>query len=294
MAVTILETIKSAANASNTAYIVVVKLLCDSYSDLPTQFGLTGYELAQGCIAHVINEDRDYMITSAGVWEPNGGQMWANVYTKSETDALLDDKQDELTTAQLAAVNSGITTAKVQQYDDTVTDEAEDRAALVELVDSGAKNKFITATTSSTITDCTFTNNGDGTWTTTSSGAVADRRQKSLKFNVPTLQNGDYVLSGCPSGGASGTTIYYCLYVWDTTENVRVSSNDVGRGIIFSWNPNPTHSYNIAIDIRKETNPNGLIFKPMICTLADWKVSQKFVPYCPSMQEMYQMILALQ
>ena len=39
-------------------------------------------------------------------------------YTKAETDALLNEKQDNLTSAQLAAVNSGITAAKVTQYDD--------------------------------------------------------------------------------------------------------------------------------------------------------------------------------
>lgn len=39
-------------------------------------------------------------------------------YTKAETDALLGEKQDTLTTAQLAAANSGITAAKVTQYDD--------------------------------------------------------------------------------------------------------------------------------------------------------------------------------
>ena len=41
-------------------------------------------------------------------------------YTKAETDALLNEKQDTLTTAQLAAVDSGITAAKVAQYDDLV------------------------------------------------------------------------------------------------------------------------------------------------------------------------------
>jgi len=32
----------------------------------------------------------------------------------------------------------------------------------------------------------------------------------------------------------------------------------------------------------------------MICTEADWAISQKYVPYCPTMPELYQMILALQ
>ena len=31
----------------------------------------------------------------------------------------------------------------------------------------------------------------------------------------------------------------------------------------------------------------------MICTEADWNISQKYVPYCPTMAELYQMILDL-
>lgn len=40
-----------------------------------------------------------------------------NYYTKSETDTKLNDKQAQLNTAQLAAVNSGITSDKVTKYD---------------------------------------------------------------------------------------------------------------------------------------------------------------------------------
>ena len=40
-----------------------------------------------------------------------------NYYTKSETDTKLNDKQAQLNTAQLAAVNSGITSDKVIKYD---------------------------------------------------------------------------------------------------------------------------------------------------------------------------------
>lgn len=46
------------------------------------------------------------------------GKGGSGGYTKAETDALLDEKQDTLTTAQLAAVNSGVTAEKVAQYDD--------------------------------------------------------------------------------------------------------------------------------------------------------------------------------
>ena len=56
----------------------------------------------------------------------------------------------------------------------------------------------------------------------------------------------------------------------------------------------PPKGYAAGISIAASYSPSNLVIKPMICTLADWNVSQKYVPYCPSMQEMYQMILALQ
>ena len=173
----------------------------------------------------------------------------------------------------------------------TLTAAAKQDAALVQLIDTGAKNVANWSAETQTITDVTFTNNGDGTMTTTSSGAAAARRQKALVFTVPaSLPEGTYVLSGCPAGGASDTTIYYCLYVWDNTANSRVSSNDVGSGMEFEWTPNPAHSYNITIDIRSGTNPNGLTFKPMICAKAAYDISPKFVQYAPSNRELYDMI----
>ena len=42
-------------------------------------------------------------------------------YTKTETDGLLNDKQDDLTQTQLNAVNSGITATKVSTYDGYAT-----------------------------------------------------------------------------------------------------------------------------------------------------------------------------
>ena len=42
-------------------------------------------------------------------------------YTKTETDGLLNEKQDDLTQTQLNAVNSGITATKVSTYDGYAT-----------------------------------------------------------------------------------------------------------------------------------------------------------------------------
>lgn len=48
----------------------------------------------------------------------------ATTYTKTEVDTALATKQNSLTPAQVAAVDSGITTAKVASYDDLVRDSA--------------------------------------------------------------------------------------------------------------------------------------------------------------------------
>lgn len=279
MAVSVIETIKSRANSSNTAYIVVVKLLCDDYSDLPTQSGLSGYELAQGCIAHVINENKDYMIDSSGNWHVYGGDSWTNVYTKSETDALLDDKQDELTTAQLDAVNSGITASKLTA----------DEAALVELVDAGAKNLFDPASAwdSRTQYGVTVTRNGD-TYSIASGTTQSGNNNfinMGYQANTNLIPAGDWVLS------------------FDTPQqNVRLqagwnetiqASSSFGNNCFFTIPENTTDSW-FRIVLKGSTNMAGTSFKIMLCRRVLWEISQSFQPYRPSWQEMYDMILALQ
>ena len=50
----------------------------------------------------------------------------------------------------------------------------------------------------------------------------------------------------------------------------------------------------VTIGLRIASASGNITIKPMICTAADWAVSQQFVPYCPTMAEMYEMIKALQ
>lgn len=165
---------------------------------------------------------------------------------------------------------------------------------ILTVADSGGKkNIFTTTVKTSTIEGCTFTNNGDGTWTTTSDGAITKRAQIGLTFTIPnTLGSGTYVISGCAAGGGSDAGSNYDLYVWDNTNNTRVSNNDYGDGREFNWTPDSTHNYSITIDIRAGKNPNGLVFKPMICTKAQWDISHTFQPYAMTNAEITAWILA--
>ena len=178
----------------------------------------------------------------------------------------------------------------------TLTAAAEQGTALAELIDNGPKNIFHTSAATETISEVTFTNNGDGTWTTTATGATAARRAKQMTFRIPaSMPAGRYIITGCPPGGKVGTTIKYCLYLMDSTTNSRIVANDddTGDGFAFDWVPNAAHTYSLIIDIRAGSNPNNLTWKPMICLESAWKISNKFVAYAPTNAELYAMIQSL-
>lgn len=178
----------------------------------------------------------------------------------------------------------------------TLTAAAKQDTALAELIDNGPKNIFHTAATTETIGEVTFTKNNDGTWTTTATGNTSARRAKAMTFTVPaSIPAGRYIITGCPAGGKVGSTIKYCLYLMDDTTSTRVVANDddTGSGFVFDWTPNPAHTYNLIIDIRIGSNPNGLTWKPMICLESAWNISNKFVSYVPTNAELLAMIQSL-
>lgn len=233
---------------------VVAQIECDRASDLPGINDFTGKVLNKGSTAHVIDANVKYMLDSTGTWNIQQQSPFSDVYTKSEVDTLL------------AAMQYEIDSFYAVKY------------AVEDIINySIIKNIFETTAATQTITDVTFTNNGDGTWTT--SGTAAARRQAGLQFSVPNnLPSGEYVLSGCPVGGYVGA-VKYCLYVWDMTDNVRISQNDTGDSVVFNWTPNPAHNYNITIDIRSGTNADGLTFKPMITLKSYYDLTKVFRPH---------------
>jgi hypothetical protein len=162
--------------------------------------------------------------------------------------------------------------------------------AAIKAVDEGAKNvagmdksSFTTLTKDSV----TVTLSGDTITTSGTSGTSTNNF-----FNIFYEPNVLLVPAGTWIASLHGTG----------TENFRIEEFDdvagnalkgeFGRPLTFTIPENATLSY-IRITSKPSTNCAGT-FKLMICTASDWAVSQKFVPYCPTMQEMYQMILALQ
>lgn len=178
--------------------------------------------------------------------------------------------------------------------------EAEDRAALIELVDGGAKNVTpVNMTTiaernpGSTVTGNTITKDShayftiaNGEITIDSDGQNSQVILQICNYNDFTLtDNTDYVLSGC-SGGSSAT---YDLRVALTGSTNYPQYSDPA---IVSHGTETTP--NLSIVVRANQTLSNVKIKPMLCIKAAWDISQTYQPYRPSYQELYDMVKALQ
>jgi hypothetical protein len=161
---------------------------------------------------------------------------------------------------------------------------SKDTSVLIDIVNNGPKNKLKNPHTSSTKNGVTITVNSDGS-VLMNGTATAD---VSLILPV-TLKSGHYILSGCPSGGGSGTN--YRMPIRKIDGNVYVGA-DFGNS--FSFVVEEETSYNVLIYIPNAVVCDNLLFKPMICTKAEWDISHEYVPYRPSYDELIAMIEALQ
>lgn len=202
----------------------------------------------------------------------------------------------DVNAAVAAVLASGITADKVRQAVSAYS-------AAVEVVDGGAKNVVqVDELGLSTDHDTTYVHQGvtfvlndDGTVTATRTDegtevAVCNLRYDGSAFYANNYCTGDYILSGCPAGGSLET---YYLEAINSTGATEYRKADDGTGATLT---KYTGDKNIIIRIKidKSYSPDGLIFKPMICTKAAWGVSHEYQPYRPSYQELYERVVALE
>jgi hypothetical protein len=191
-------------------------------------------------------------------------------------------KQGTLNSAQLAAVNSGITAAIV----------AEDRAALVELVDGGAKNALqfdAISSPSGSASNITFTYNSDGSitvngYTTDAGTAYVYLRFNGSNINADEFCNGNFVLSGCPVND-SGLSLQ--------ARGTDYTKSESGTGVELTPYSG-SGAVRITVMVAKSSTIDNLTIRPMICSKAAWDISQTYQPYRPSYQELYGRVLALE
>lgn len=171
--------------------------------------------------------------------------------------------------------------------------DAKHLAALVELVDGGAKNKLEMTQTQTTLerygVTATFDKSAGtvkltGSHVSTDSSAIFEFYAGNAS-DTRVLPSGSYHLSGAPSGGSTST---YRAALTSISSAV-----DTGSGADFTLDSPMYAAYRIIVSGNVNFGTNGMVFRPMICSKAAWDISQTFVPYCPSMAELYAMIQAL-
>ena len=160
------------------------------------------------------------------------------------------------------------------------------RAELVELVDGGAKNLAPNTATSGTASNVTFTVNSDGTVTANGTANIA------AWFKIAdglTLTAGTYVISGGEVVN-SVVNVRVVFATGTTASTIIADSNGASSTMTLS----SSTTANVYIRMSTGRTANNVLVKPMICTKAAWDISQEYVPYRPSYQELYNMIKSLQ
>lgn len=167
-----------------------------------------------------------------------------------------------------------ITSDAVQNVKETAdganTLAVDNRAAVIELINDGAKNKLSIGAPTTIPAELTCVRNNDGTYTVSGTLAAAN----SISFNIGAIE-GDLVLSGCPAGGGDNS---YLLRITKSGSQV-AGSVDTGNGSDVFTMEGTDYALNIRFAAGTYTN---VVFKPMICTKAAWDISQEYQPYRPN------------
>lgn len=137
--------------------------------------------------------------------------------------------------------------------------------ALVDAVDSGAKNKLKLPSSALTTNGVTFTPDVvNGTITITRVSASGSDAYYDIETSL-----GDKYVGNVLSGGASSCSIMISKANGTGAINIRETA-----GIIPDTATNKLFLY-----VRSTDSPDNLVLKPMICSQADWNVSKAFMPY---------------
>lgn len=157
--------------------------------------------------------------------------------------------------------------------------------ALAEVVDAGPKNLLENSASTTTTAKVTFTVNADKSITISSAG---DNTQASIAIATNySLPAGTYMVSGSEGTGTTGDT--YAMWV-KIGSAASISIGEKGRIIELDG----TATINVSIIVRAAQTVADVTFKPMICSIPDWNISRKYVPYQPSYAELVARVEALE
>lgn len=276
-----------------TINIVKYHFECDDAASLPAQTAFISskkVKISMASTAHTIDTDALYKMDSSGAWvqqsqpwQPladyrvlsNKPQINGHTLTGDQSGADLG-LQNTLTfdSTPTQSSTNPVTSGGIwtdQQRQDTL--ESEDRASLVELVDGGDKNKFTKAADSVSSSSPWLDISGLTNILAGVSYVMSFENLESSDTERTTIQirfsNSSYEFYiQCPKGQNVNVSF---------TSQQDITAVRIYKSDTYAHGAGHTMSFSGA----------------MICTLADWKISQTFQPYRPSWQEMYDRVSTL-
>lgn len=143
----------------------------------------------------------------------------------------------------------------------------------------GAKNLLPNDIVTQTINGVTFTKNSDGS--ISCSGTASAAITLYVSRNNTELESGNYILSGCPSGGGYGTS--YAIGAAANNAFVNLG-RDEGNGINFTYNKSTQNDISIYLWVKSGQDMNGKVFYPMIRLASD--TDPTYQPYAKTNTEL--------
>lgn len=246
----------------------LVNIQCDDVSDLPSpnQTATAGYTIVRGSQAKVLATSENYILGGSGTWvkmEDGVKLDLAGYATEQYVNDGLADKVDTL------VYSSG---------------QAAQDAEISSLLDRNAKNIFNTTVIPQTATrnGVTIERTEKGLHISGTVSSTADTQIASFAIEIP---GDDYHIHISTDASA--------LNVWCSYRKYGASSDTYAPAVRDTLNTGDVLKY-----LYFKNLPSGTTFDSdvdiMICTAADYDISNQFVPYAPTNRELYEMILALQ
>ena len=161
---------------------------------------------------------------------------------------------------------------------------------LIELCDSGAKNKLKNSAITTTVGEAVFTVNGDGSISVYTTAALTESRSLTLisATDGVTVDAND-IISGTPK-----LTTHKIKLNWGigSSGNSKTLWDDDPDGYTTIGYSGSVRYLAIGLDAGMSISSSSPIkFYPMICSPAAWNVSHKYVPYRPNWDLVYSSLL---
>lgn len=273
------------ADTESTTHIRA-QLICDAQSDLPAPTAIPLYTLEMGSTAHIIADSTDWQMQSDGSWIQQLPPEAAATYTKAEIDQMIDTINNDLQDLSLDIRDVGL------DVTDLASRVSDDENVIKDLIDTGAKNLLEMTQTRTSITRTSGSSSVTavydkiaGTVTLTGEHYAGDSAlifefYSGAAVDTKVLPAGSYHMSGSLAGGSTST---YRAVLTSISGAV-----DTGSGVDFTLTEPHYAAYRILVS--GDCTFDGDVFRPMICTQAAWTISQQYVPYTPTLRDLYLLV----